>query len=119
VAVETSWRRDGGGHRIRTGLDTGRDPAVVILMGIFKSSKEVRIQIVLGDYGGADALGAIDLVPSPGGFIGFAGRAIGHFFFPRGFASAWVRKSVRASAIAASLATTTGCSFTLRPSWRR
>ena len=30
--------------------------------------------------GGADALGAVDFVPSPGGFIGFAGRAIGHAF---------------------------------------
>src|SRR5215218_7141755 len=88
---------------------------VIVLKGILEGSKEVRIQIVLGDYGGADALGAIILAPPPCGFIGFVGRAAGHFATSfSSEASAWARKSVRASAIAASLATTTGRSLTVR-----
>src|SRR5215218_1892642 len=65
---------------------------VIVLKGILEGSKEVRIQIVLGDYGGSDALGAVDFVPSPGGFIGFAGRAVGH-----AFASSFVSSSSEAT----------------------
>src|SRR5215212_2032799 len=60
-----------------------RNLTVVVLDCILKSSRKIRIQIVLGDYGGSDALGAVDFVPSPGGFIGFGGSeaTVGHAFF--------------------------------------
>jgi hypothetical protein len=57
-----------------------RDPTVVVLMGILEGSKEIRIEAVLGNYGGTEALAAVDFVPSPRGFIGFGGSeaTVGH-----------------------------------------